>query len=123
MQIHFYDDPLETPRSREDVRIKQLGLFVYPDKRRVAVGFDLTPFLERPSIEVTVTNANGRPAGSMTIVETLETNFTLTMHLRDEEPTETYELEAAVYYATPETERVDVHSKRATFDVTHPGQQ
>ncbi|MFQ5401399.1 MAG: hypothetical protein ACE5E7_17595 [Anaerolineae bacterium] len=122
MHINFYDDPLETPKPREDVRIKRLGLFVYEDRRRVAVGFELTPFLERPSIEVLVTNENGEPAGAMTIIETLDTNFTLTLHLRDKEPTDTYHVQATVYYATPETERMDVHTYAARFPLT-PGDQ
>jgi hypothetical protein len=123
MNITFYDDPLEGPKAREDVRLKNLAVYVYPDKRRVAVGFDLTPFLERPSIEVTVVNAKGQPAGSLTIIETLEANFSLTMHLRDPEPTDLYELTAVLYYATPESERVNVHSKHVTFDVNQAGEQ
>jgi hypothetical protein len=123
MQIKFFDDPLESPRPREEVRIRTLGLYVYEDRRRVAVGFDITPFLERPSIEINVINARGKLAGSMSIVNTLETNFTLTMHLRDKESTDTYEVTAVLYYATPDTERLDVHSVTREFDVTNPGEQ
>jgi hypothetical protein len=123
MDIQFFDDPIEPPRSREDVRIRRLGVFVYPDKRRIAVGFDITPFLERPSIEVTLNNANGELAGSMTIVDTVESNFTLTMHLRDKAPTEKYTLRAELYYTSPDTERADVHQKTKTFDMTKPGEQ
>lgn len=123
MDIRFFDDPMETPRPREEVRIQQMGLFVYEDGRRVAVGFDLTPFLERPSLEITVINANGQPAGSMTVIETMEANFTLTLHLRDKEPTEKYELTADLYYAAPDEDRLDVHRMSASFDVTQPGEQ
>ncbi len=123
MQIQFFDDPLESPKSREDVRIKTLGLFVYEDKRRVAVGFDITPFLERPSIDINVINAHGKLAGSMSIVNTLETNFTLTLHLRDKEPTDTYELTATLYYASPDSDRLEVHSVTRKLDVTKPGEQ
>lgn len=123
MELRFYEDPLESPRPREEVRIRRLGLFVYEDRRRVAVGFNLTPFEERPSIEVAVRNANGHPAGSMQIVDAMETNFTLTMHLRDKEPTDSYTLQATLYYATPEQERMDVHTQTAEFDVSQPGTQ
>jgi hypothetical protein len=123
MEIRFYEDPMEAPKPREEVRIRQLGLFVYEDRRRVAVGFELTPFLERPSIEVRVSNAQGLPAGSMHIVDTVETNFTLTMHLRDKEPTDTYSVKATLYYASPETGRSDVHTRTAEFDTTRPGAQ
>lgn len=123
MNIRFFDDPLESPKSREDVRIKQLGLFVFEDKRRVAVGFDITPFLERPSIDVDAVNSSGQFAGTMTIVNANAPNFTLTLHLRDKEPTDTYKLRVTLYYAAPDTERQEVHTLIKTIDVTKPGTQ
>lgn len=123
MNIRFFDDPLESPNSREDVRIKQLGLYVFEDKRRVAVGFDITPFLERPSIDVDAVNANGQFAGTMTIVNANAPNFTLTLHLRDKEPTDSYTIRVTLYYASPESDRQDVHTMTRTVDVTRPGTQ
>ena len=123
MDIQFFDNPFEMPKSREDVRLKELGLYVYEDGRRVAVGFNLTPFIERPSIEVRVLNARGEKAGWLNVIETLDANFSLTMHLRDREPTEVYEVTAVVYYQTPETERMDVHQVVRQFDATKPGEQ
>ena len=123
MQIDFFDDPQKTPRSRTEVRINQLGLFIYPDGRRLAVGFDITPFLERPSIEVNIYNSRGESAGSLNVIETLETNFNLTMHLRDRAPTELYTIEAELYYLTTENERATVHRHQTSFDITKPGEQ
>lgn len=123
MEIQFFDNSFETPKSREDVRLKQLGLFLYDDLRRVAVGFDITPFLEPPSIQVTITNPRGEEVSSLHVIETVDRNFHLTMHLRDKEPAETYEVTAVLYYATPETERMDVHTVRRTLDATRPGEQ
>ena len=123
MDVQFFDDPLQGPRSREDVRIKQIGLFIYEGGRRLMFGLELTPFRERPSVEVTLTNAEGRPAGSLHVIDTLTPNFSLTIHLRDDEITEPYQLTATVYYATPETERTDVHSKTITFLASQPGEQ
>lgn len=123
MDIKFFTNPLESPRPREDVRLKQLGLYVYPDRRRVAVGFDLTPFLERPSLEVAFVNANGQPAGSLNVIETLDTNFSLIVHLRDKMPTQTYDVTAVVYYAEPGEPRQTVHTVTAQVDITKPGDQ
>ena len=117
MRVNFFDDPLQSPRPREDVRINQLGLHVFPDGRRVAIGFDITPFLERPSIDVTVTNAVGEEAAALTVIEAYETNFSLTMHLRDKEPAQTYTVQAELYYRSPEEGRQTVHIETATFDV------
>ena len=98
MRIGFFDDPLQPPRQPEDVRINRLGIFVYEDGRRVAVGFDLTPFRRRPSVEVVIRNERGEPAGNLSIIEALQPNFTLTVHLRDRQPTEWYTARAVVYY-------------------------
>ena len=122
MNVTFFDDPLQEPESPREVRMKQLGLFVYPDKRRVAVGFELSRFGERPSLEVTITNEQGKLAGSLNVIEVLSTNFSLTMHLRDKEPTDTYHIEVTIYYTTPETEREDVDTCSATFAL-EPGEQ
>jgi hypothetical protein len=123
MQINFFDDSQKSPRSRDEVRINQLGVFVYPDGRRLAVGFDITPFIERPSIEVNLYNSRGEPAGSLIVIETLETNFTLTMHLRDHSPTDLYTLEAEIYYLAPNQGRSAVDRYQTSFDITQPGEQ
>lgn len=123
MQIDFFDNPDETPKSREEVKIKQLGLYLHEDMNRVAVGFDITPFLERPSIEVTIVNEQGERAGSLHVIETLDTNFSITMHLRDKEPTKLYTVKVVIYYATPETERIDVNSYTRQLDRTKVGEQ
>ena len=121
--IDFFEDPLQDGRPRSEVRLNNLGLYVHEDGRRVAVGFDITPFAEKPSIEVTVTNARGEEAGHMTIIEAFQPNFHLTLHLRDEEPTEEYEVEAVLYYGGTDEPRMVVDSKQARFDVTQPGDQ
>ncbi len=123
MNVTFFDDPLKSPNSREDVRIKQLGLFVHEGGRRVAVGFELTQFQERPSVEVIITNTNGIIASTLHVIETLTPNFSLTMHLRDAEPTDLYDVSVTVYYATPETEREDIHTCAGKFDSTQPGEK
>lgn len=123
MHIDFFDDPEKAPKAREDVRFNQIGIYVHADRRRIAVGFDLTPFIERPSIEVTLLNERGEKAGSLHVIDTLDANFSLTMHLRDKTPTDTYTLTATIYYATPETERMDVYTLERMVDVTRVGEQ
>ncbi len=123
MNIDFFDNSEETPKSREDVRIKQLGLFLFEDRMRVAVGFDITPFLERPSIEVTLTNERGEKSGSLHVIDTLDTNFSLTMHIRDSDPTDTYDVNVTVYYAHPEKEPVTVQTLSRKLDRNILGEQ
>ena len=121
--INFFDEPPESSRAREDVRLKNLGLYVHEDGRRVAVGFEITPFQERPSIEVTVTNERGEVAGSLTVIEALQPNFHLTIHLRDGQPTTLYDVGAVLYYGGGREERVVVDRRSGTIDITQPGDQ
>ena len=127
MEINFFDDPSKTPRSREEVRLNQLALYVHPDQefgRRVAVGFDITPFLERPTIEVKATNLMGEPAGSLTVIQTNDTNFHLTMHLKDKNPTDIYKFNARVFYQNEEDGSVMVvDSVSAEIDITIPNNE
>ena len=124
MEIKFFDNPLETPRARAEVRFKQIGLFVYEDLRRVAIGIELTPFLERPCLDIVMRNEAGVIAGSMVLIESLSPNITMTMHLRDQEPTATYELNVQIYYDHPENKtREDYYRETIHFSVTEPGEQ
>ena len=122
MQIEFFDDPLRQPKTREEVRIKQIGLFIHDDLRRISFGLELTPFLERPSVQVTIHNGQGEPAGALTVIETMTPNFSLIIHLRDGDITDPYELTAEIYYATPETARLDVDQQTVTFSASTPGE-
>ena len=123
MRIQLYEDPLQGALPKEDVRFNELGLFVYDDGRRVAVGFDITPFLERPSIQVLVTNEVGQEAASLSIIEAMQANFNLTLHLRDDPQTANYSIEAQLYYISPDGERLVVDKVTRTFDSSVPGEQ
>lgn len=123
MDIKFFDDPLEQPRPREEVRIRQIGLYLYPDLRRMMFGVELTPFVERPSIEVIITNGEGTPAGSLHVIETLTPNFSLTMHLRDSETINPYTLTAVLYYSWPDREKIEIERREVTFEVSEPGEK
>lgn len=120
--INFFDDPERRGNAREDVRLKQLGIYVHEDGRRIAIGFNLTPFAERPSIEVSAINSEGQPAGSLTIIEALAPNFNLTMHLREASADDKYDIEAVVYYKGEDGARLEVDRKRTKIDVSQPGE-
>jgi hypothetical protein len=123
MRIHFYDDPGGGPKAREEVRFNRLGLYMYPQKRQVAVGFDITPFLEKPSIEVTLTNEMGERAATLTVIEAMQPNFSLIMHLRDQVPSQRYQVEAILYYPSVEDGRQVVHQIEKSLDATQEGEQ
>lgn len=136
MQVHFYDDPDGGPQAKEAVRFKHLGLYMYPENRQVAVGFDITPFFEKPSIEVTITNETGERAASLIVIEAMQPNFSLIMHLRDQAPTDIYQVEAVLYYpfiddkkllqdsgSSDERDRQIVDKITRNLDATQEGEQ
>ena len=123
MHVQFYDSFDGGLRSREEVRFNNLGLYVYEDGQRVAIDFDLTPFMERPSILVQVWNAGGEEAASLSVIEAMHPNFNLTLHLRDDVRKDPYKVEAILYYVDEQGDRTvsDRHTK--SFRASIPGDQ
>ena len=123
MRIQFYEDPIREPRAREEVRFNQLGLFMHDDGGRFVVGFDLTSFKERPSIQVFVTDESGEEVTSLTIIESLQTNFHLTMHLPDNKSKGLYTVSALLFYQTPDNDKIVVDDISKKLDASKTGEQ
>lgn len=124
MKVQFFDNPSLGPVPREDVRFNRLGLYMYDDGQRVAVGFDVTPFRERPNIQVTLKNDEGEEAASLNVIEAIQSNFNLTMHIRGELVSDLYEVEAILYYTSQDNGgRMVVDRVSRTLDTTHAGEQ
>jgi hypothetical protein len=122
MDINFFDNPQEAPRMREDVRFEKLHVEMSPEGRRVAVDVAITPFIERPTVELTLVNGQGHKAGLLTIIETLDRVIQVVMHLRDAETINPYTLRAALYYASIESDvsRLQVDTMMLKFEA-EPG--
>jgi hypothetical protein len=123
MRIEFFDNPLQESRSRDKVRFNKLGIYVFDDRQRVAVGFDITPFRERPSIDVSIVNNSGAEEASLSIIEAMKPNFNLTMHLREPVPDRQYEIQASLYYRSTDGDREIVDSISRHFDLNEVGEQ
>lgn len=83
----FFLDPDLKRFPPEAVRLLDLRADPYPDSRRVRVGLELTPFLQRPEIELELTDAQGASCGSASLVEPMSWKLELTMHIRVQPPT------------------------------------
>ena len=118
MNINFFDDPHDRPVMREDVRLIDIQIEVAPDGRRVALDLELTPFIERPSIDLLLENERGERAGALTIIETMNHRVGVVVHLRDKSPTAVYNLSATVYYASLDKgKRQVVHQMQTSFQI------
>ena len=111
-EIEFVE-PDEVPQPPEAVKIESLNARVYPDGRRVRVDVKLTPFLERPNLELQVLNTAGQEVASLAIIETMDREFEMTVHLRGPQPGGRHTLRAELFYAPESPRRVS----EITFEV------
>lgn len=80
-------EPEDIPVPPADVRIRGIAVEPLADSRRVRVSVRLTPFLERPTIELAILAPDGETVSRTTVVEADQPEVDLTMHLRSA-PTE-----------------------------------
>lgn len=100
MDLNFITDPEMAPRPREEIEILDLALTPYPDRRRVKVSLQLTPFapVDRPNLEISAVNAAGSPVGDISVIGAMQTRLHLTMHLREPEIDGEYVFSASLSY-------------------------
>ena len=99
------------PKPREEVRIETLEIALYPDRRRILVHVQVTPFLERPNLLLGVRTDQDKLVGELNIIETMHNDMEFTLHLRGvDDPTGWYTIEAELFYETrhpPQDTRVE----------------
>ena len=103
-EINFFDSA-EAPQPRDAIRVEDLRLEPYSDGRRVKAALQITRFgpTDRPSLNILVRSEEGKEVAAMSVIETIDPNLTLTIHLRGEEvPQGTYEVEVQLYYEEPD---------------------
>ena len=114
--INPYQPP-EDGLPPQEVRVLELRAEPWPDNsHRVRIHLQLTPFLERPDIEVIITGSDGKKVSSIDIIETIEDHMTFTMHLKGEQVSGQFSVQASLSY--PDNGIID--QKSAPFDVTEP---
>lgn len=99
----FFIDPQVERLPPESTRILDLRAITNPDGRRVRVHLELTPFLKRPFIELSLADKEGDPCGSASLVEPMGWKLELTMHIRHQAESATippgpYSLLAVISY-------------------------
>jgi hypothetical protein len=119
-EIPLYDEgqELPTPRERSEVRFTRVEIKPYPDGRRMKLSFGLTPFVERPNVDMVVTNAAGQDVATLSLIEAMDTSFDFTMHLRGPEPRGPHTLRLTLFYRAsdePEAEQQVVDEQALTF--------
>lgn len=98
----FFTDASEAPVPPAEVRIRALDAIPRPDRVRVDIHLELTPFQRRPNIEVDIANAAGRQVAALSVIEAIDPKMDFTMHLREADPTGSHRLTVHVFYSDVE---------------------
>jgi hypothetical protein len=97
MNINFFD-PGDVPKPRAEIKIEQFDAQPYPDGWRVKINLEVTPFQERPNLEIRL-KLGERLVAEMSVVETMHRHMEFTMHVRGvPSPVGQYVAEADLYY-------------------------
>jgi len=99
----------------EETRITSLTAQPYPDGYRLRVNIEMTPFQQRPHLEVVLKDADHDEIASSSIIEPLGWKIEFTMHIRGE-LNNPYTLEARLFYPEGPT----AEAQTFTFDVKPP---
>ncbi len=94
----FFQDPSAIPLPPEEVKIVELRAEPWPDKQRIKVHLEITPFLKRPNGEISLIDAHGNQIASVDIIESIEASMDFTLHLRGVEPAGDFTVSALIYY-------------------------
>ncbi len=98
MEINFFEQD-GVPQPRHKIKIERLAVSPYPDGWRVRINVDVTPFQERPNLELTIRAADGRTIAQLSIIETMHRTMEFTVHLRGvSNPAGDYICHADLYY-------------------------
>ncbi|MGH2523103.1 MAG: hypothetical protein ACRDH2_11420 [Anaerolineales bacterium] len=111
------------PRAREDMRFTEAAARPLPDGRRVKLNFKLTPFADRPSVDMSVTNLLGNEVASMSLIEAMDTEFEFTVHLRGPQPEGGHNIHLTLFYQEsddPDAPRQVVDERDVAFTVAPP---
>jgi hypothetical protein len=114
MDFFLPEDHLQRATPAE-TRITLLNVEPYPDGYRLRVNIEMTPFQQRPHLEVSLKDAEGNEVASSSIVEPLSWKIEFTMHVRGE-LNNPYTLEALLFY--PDGPAAE--PKTFTFDIKPP---
>ena len=114
MDFFLPEDHLQRA-TPEETRITSLTAEPHPDGYRLRVNIEMTPFQERPHLEVVLSDVNGYEVASSTIVEPLGWKIEFTMHIRGE-LNNPYTLQATLFYPDGPT----AEPQAFTFEVKPP---
>lgn len=103
MDINF-SDLGGIPLPPDEVRIRALRVDPLPNGRLVRVYLEVDPFQKRPNADLTISDNEGREVASTSIIESMDRNIEIRMHVRGAVREREYSLKAILFFAELEGE-------------------
>ena len=114
--INFFESA-DIPQPKDKIKIEKVEAQPYPDGWRVRVVIDVTPFQERPNLEIRVKNAVGRDVSQLSVIETMHRHMEFTVHIRGvQSPIGDYTTEVDLYYGEERTTPQDHHATKFSVE-------
>lgn len=97
------DSSIEPEQGFTDLQFIDLHPEPWPeDNRRIRVHVEVTPFEQRPDLDLAILDARGEEVATVTIVEMLDPKFVITMHLRGDQTSGAFTLRGRLHYSEQE---------------------
>jgi hypothetical protein len=115
----FINDPNLIRYPPTEIHLLDLRANSFPDGKRLRVALELTPFQQRPLLELVLIDSAGNEAASASIIEPVGWKLELTLHIRKAGSTNgKYTLSASLSY--PELGEID--RRTVIIDVPIPAE-
>jgi hypothetical protein len=92
------------PLPPDEVRIRALRVDPLPNRRLVCVYLEVDPFQKRPNADLTISDDEGREVASTSIIESMDRNIEIRMHVPGAIREREYSLKAILFYVEIEGE-------------------
>jgi hypothetical protein len=119
----FFTEASEAPVPPAEVRVRTLDARARPDGVRVDVHLELTPFQQRPNIEVVIKNAAGSQVAALSVIEAIDPKMDFTMHIRQPEPGSSYTLAVQVFYSDVEANAPSNGGQKSASEILQKSKQ
>ncbi|MBN2302875.1 MAG: hypothetical protein JXQ72_00265 [Anaerolineae bacterium] len=97
MDLHILNNPNLLPPDQ--VAITRVAATPYPDRRRIKVEIEVTPFKERPNLEIAILDGDGTPVASASVIAIMQFQIAFNLHLRGlHDPAGNYTARVLLYY-------------------------
>jgi hypothetical protein len=103
----FQIDPNVERMLPADTRLLNVRAELYSDGKRLKVGLDLTPFQQKPYLDLVLTDSSGEIITTTSIIEPVNWNLELNLHIRKSSTSDNGVYKLTVVISYPDLGDVD----------------